>query len=435
MKFSEFKKNIDSGIKTSLDSDLTSEKAKNLEVILNILNSINRSLILDDVLELVLKNSIRLTNSERGFIVLKSSSGKLEFKLGLDSNGKELPESLFQISNSVVEDVFYNGQSRFIEGAQSDVTLESSKSILRLDLQTILCSPLITDGNKIGVIYVDSKHLHKVKEKETTSTFEILAGQAAAAIRNAQLYQNQLIANAALQEANTQLIQAERKALKAGIDSEIGQSLQGLVHLALLENESLLRMLEKLRKENEDSGIRKESLLYDRLKLKSKVAIDSIRTIQKYAQVLMETAIMNINKDSGDLNRTIQSVIKYISPMKKFQFVTFKTELNNIPHCNYDSEQIQHLLVHLFTNSVNAQKDVTISIQSFADEKFVHIIVEDNGPGIPKDVRKDLFLSYIPQKNSYGLFLCKSIIDKHNGEIKLHDTETGTKIEISIPIL
>lgn len=435
MKFSEFKKNIDSGIKTSLDSDLTSEKAKNLEVILNILNSINRSLILDDVLELVLKNSIRLTNSERGFIVLKSSSGKLEFKLGLDSNGKELPESLFQISNSVVEDVFYNGQSRFIEGAQSDVTLESSKSILRLDLQTILCSPLITDGNKIGVIYVDSKHLHKVKEKETTSTFEILAGQAAAAIRNAQLYQNQLIANAALQEANTQLIQAERKALKAGIDSEIGQSLQGLVHLALLENESLLRMLEKLRKENEDSGIRKESLLYDRLKLKSKVAIDSIRTIQKYAQVLMETAIMNLNKDSGDLNRTIQSVIKYISPMKKFQFVTFKTELNNIPHCNYDSEQIQHLLVHLFTNSVNAQKDVTISIQSFADEKFVHIIVDDNGPGIPEDVRKDLFLSYIPQKNSYGLFLCKSIIDKHNGEIRLHDTETGTKLEISIPIL
>lgn len=135
MKFSEFKKNIDAGIKSSLESDLTSEKAKNLEVILNILNNINRSLILEDVLELVLKNAIRLTNSERGFIVLKNSLGNLDFKLGLDSNGKELPESLFQISNSVVEDVFYNGQSRFIEGAQSDSSLENSKSILRLDLQ------------------------------------------------------------------------------------------------------------------------------------------------------------------------------------------------------------------------------------------------------------------------------------------------------------
>ena len=434
MKFSEFKKNIDSGIKTSLDTELTSEKAKNLEVILNILNSINRSLILDDVLELVLKNAIRLTNSERGFVVLKSHSSKLDFKLGLDSNGKELPESLFQISNSVVEDVFYNGQSRFIEGAQSDVNLQDSKSILRLDLQTILCSPLITDGNKIGVIYVDSKHLHKIKEKETTNTFEILAGQAAAAIRNAQLYQGQLAANSALQEANTQLIQAERKALKAGIDSEIGQSLQGLVHLALLENESLLRMLEKLKKDSEESGAGKENLIHDRLKLKSKVAIDSIRSIQKYAQVLMETAIMNLNKDSGDLNRTIQSVIKYISPMKKYQFATFKTQLNNIPLCNYDSEQIQHLLVHLFTNSVNAKKDATINIQSLADDKFVSVIIEDNGPGIPDEIKNELFVSYTPKKNSYGLFLCKSIIDRHNGEIRLNDSFNGTSIEILLPI-
>ena len=434
MKFTEFKKNIDSGIKTSLDTELSSEKAKNLEVILNILNSINRSLILDDVLELVLKNAIRLTNSERGFIVLKSNSGSLEFKLGLDSNGKELPESLFQISNSVVEDVFYNGQSRFIEGAQSDVNLQDSKSILRLDLQTILCSPLTTDSNKIGVIYVDSKHLHKIKEKETTNTFEILAGQAAAAIRNAQLYQGQLAANSALQEANSQLIQAERKALKAGIDSEIGQSLQGLVHLALLENESLLRMLEKLKKDSEESGTGKENLILDRLKLKSKVAIDSIRSIQKYAQVLMETAIMNLNKDSGDLNRTIQSVIKYISPMKKYQFATFKTQLNNIPLCNYDSEQIQHLLVHLFTNSVNAKKDATINIQSLADDKFVSIIIEDNGPGIPDEIKNELFVSYTPKKNSYGLFLCKSIIDRHNGEMRLIDSSNGTSIEILLPL-
>jgi signal transduction histidine kinase len=434
MKFSEFKKNIDSGIKSSLDNDLTSEKAKNLEVILNILNSINRSLILEDVLELVLKNAIRLTNSERGFIVLKSGTGGLEFKLGLDSNSKELPESLFHISNSVVEDVFYNGQSRFIEGAQSDATLENSKSILRLDLQTILCSPLITDGNKIGVIYVDSRHLHKIKEREITSTFEILAGQAAAAIRNAQLYQSQLSANQALQEANSQLIQAERKALKASIDSEIGQSLQSLVHLALLENESLLRMVEKFKKEHDDSDNGKESLMFDRLKLKAKVSIDSIRTIQKYAQVLLETAIMNLNKDSGDLNKTIHSVVKYISPMKKFQQATFKTQLNTIPLCHYDSEQIQHLLVHLFTNSVDAKKDATIQISSNELSGKIVLVVEDNGPGIPSEIKKNLFTSYTPKKDSYGLFLCKSIVDRHNGDIRLLEKNTGTAIEITIPV-
>jgi ASC-1-like (ASCH) protein len=318
MKFSELKKSIDEKLeKNSQQLSKSSERVKNLEVILDIVKSINRSLILENVLQLVLKNAIELTNSDRGFIVLKSGSGKLEYKLGLDSQGNSLPEALFNVSNTVVEDVFYHGQSKFIEGAQSDTDYDPSKSILRLELQTILCSTLITDDKKIGVIYVDSKYLHKIKAREITDTFEILAGQAATAIRNAQLYDGQVNAYNALQEANAQLIRAERRALKSSIDSEIGQSLQGLVHLALLETESLLRTIEKTQKDYENELKEQDSILFDRLKLKSKVAIDSIRSIQKYAQVLMETSIMNLNKDSGDLNRTIHSVIKYISQILK----------------------------------------------------------------------------------------------------------------------
>ncbi len=125
-----------------------------------------------------------------------------------------------------------------------------SRSILRLELETILCSPLITENKKIGVVYVDSKHLHKIKISEITNTFEILAGQAATAIHNAQLYVNQVNAYNALDEANKQLIQVERKALKASIDSEIGQELQGLVHLALLETESSMRVVENSQRGN-----------------------------------------------------------------------------------------------------------------------------------------------------------------------------------------
>src|SRR3989339_1744243 len=113
MKFSEFKKNIDSGLKGTLATEETSERVKNLEAILSILNSINRSLILEDVLQLVLKNAIRVTNSERGFIVLKDEKDQLEYKLGLDSQNNELPAKFFNVSNSVVDDVFLTGQSIF----------------------------------------------------------------------------------------------------------------------------------------------------------------------------------------------------------------------------------------------------------------------------------------------------------------------------------
>ena len=434
MKFSEFKKNIDAGLKATLGNEETSERVKNLEAILNILNTINRSLILDDVLELVLKNAIRLTNSERGFIVLKNEEDNLEYKLGLDSEKNELPEESFNISNTVVDDVFLTGQSIFLEGAQSDTNYDPTKSILRLDLQTILCSPLITDGKKIGVIYVDSKHLQKIKVREITGTFEILAGQAAAAIRNAQLYDGQVAANNALQEANTHLIQAERKTLKSSIDAEIGQSLQGLVHLALLENESLMRTIEKSQKEYESNSNGNNTLVLDRLKLKSKVAIDSIRNIQKYAQVLLETSLLNLNKDSGDINRTIQSVIKYLSPMKKFYLVTFNTELNNLSNCNFDSEQIQHLLVHLFTNAAEAKRDATISIKSDFEKEKITLEIKDDGPGFPTKILKNPFGSAMDRKGSYGLYLCKSIIDRHNGTMELENfKDGGALITITLP--
>ena len=434
MKFSDFKKNLDEANIGVAASDEPIEKIKNLEVILDIVKSINSSLILEDVLELVLKNAIKLTNSERGFIVLKNNSGELEYKLGLDSGNNTLPESLFEVSTTVVEDVFQTGQSKFIEGAQSDNNYDPSKSILKLELQTILCSPLITEGKKIGVIYVDSKFLHKIRVREITDTFEILAGQAATAIRNAQLYHGQLSAYNALQEANTQLIIAERKALKSSIDSEIGQSLQGLVHLALLETESLMRVVEKSHKEFESGATDIDTILFDRLKLKLKVTIDSIRNIQKYAQVLLETSIVNLNKDHGEINKTVQSVIKYLSPMKKFGKVTFETEFNTVPACNYDSGQIQHLLVHLFTNSTEARADATIRVKTSSSGSKVSVEVKDDGPGFPDEKLDNLFELPTSRGSGYGLFLCKSIIDQHNGNIEVLKDDSGATIVFSLPV-
>ncbi len=434
MKFSEFKKKIDNNEQFRQSNDASGNKLQNLELILHIVNVINHSLILEEVLELVLNNAISITNSDRGFIVLKNNSGVLEYKLGLSSSGESLPQSLFNVSNTVVGDVFRSGQSRFIEGAQSDTNFDPSKSILKLELQTILCSPLITDDKKIGVIYVDSKQLHKIKAREITDTFEILAGQAATAIRNAQLYNGQIDAYNALNEANVQLIQSERKALKSSIDSEIGQSLQGLVHLGLLETESLLRTIERTETDFDNSSKDANSILFNRLKLKTKVAIDSIRSIQKYAQVLVETSVINLNKGSGDINRTIQSVIRYISPMKKFFSVIFKTELNSIPLCEFDSEQLQHLLVHLFSNSAEAKRDTTVVIRTYESNSKVCVEVEDDGPGVPEDLIEQVFTLPTSQKVGYGLFLCKSIIDRHNGDISIKNTNNGTIVQFSLPI-
>ena len=120
--------------------------------------------------------------------------------------------------------------------------------------------------------------------------------------------------------------------------------------------------------------------------------------------------------------------------MKKFHRVVFKTEFNNLPVCKYDSEQIQHVLVHLFTNSADAKPDTKITIKTFVDDNNIYAVVEDDGPGFPPEMRNYFAQILSPEKNSYGLYLCKSIIGRHNGTIEVLNSEKGAAIQFSLPI-
>ena len=120
--------------------------------------------------------------------------------------------------------------------------------------------------------------------------------------------------------------------------------------------------------------------------------------------------------------------------MKKYNLALFKTEFNTIPLCKYDSEQIQHLLVHLYTNSVEAKEDATITTKSYFKDNYIYVEVEDNGPGFPTGTIDPFYEVISSGKTSYGLYLCKSIIDRHNGQIKILDQKPGAIIQFSLPV-
>ena len=188
MKFSDFKNGLNKEFTFNSKINTADRRYRDLDSILTVVKNINSTIVLEDVLAIVLTHAIEISRAGRGFIVLADESGNLEFKLGLDGKGNKLPEKYFRISQSVADDVFTTGKSRFIEGAQEIEGHIPTKSIRELSLQTILCAPLIADNTKIGVIYVDNKKFTNVKNREITFTFEILAEHASSAIRNAQLF-------------------------------------------------------------------------------------------------------------------------------------------------------------------------------------------------------------------------------------------------------
>ena len=73
------------------------------------------------------------------------------------------------------------------------------------------------------------------------------------------------------------------------------------------------------------------------------------------------------------------------------------------------------------------------------DDDDVVIVVQDNGPGIPVDIRENLFESFVTQGKKQGtglgLAIVKKIVEDHKGSITF-ETETGkgTSFTLRMPV-
>jgi signal transduction histidine kinase len=403
------------------------DRAKDLELILNVVKTINHSLILTEVLELVLDNAIRVAHGERGFLLLTNQEGKLNCVLARDAAGRRLDERTATISRSVAEDVYTTGESVCIEHALADDRYDHRQSIAALELQTILCSPLTVRNEKIGVIYVDSRHIQSVTRDEIVDLFEILAGQAATAIKNAQLYEKLQKAFEDLQNANEHLIKAERLASKGEMAAEVSHELKNLVAVVLLQLQSLTRFFRKYSPEECEQ--------------KLNAILTSVQRIRDFASGLLESSALKINKQTGDINESLAAVVKSLQPLSRFHKAVFVTIFDEtIPPFKFDGQQIQQVLVNLVANAVEAYGEATIGVQSLYDpaRNQVRIFVKDNGPGISDEVKAKLFTEKITTKadgHGYGLPICRKIIENHQGTIQVESAPAhGTTFAISLPV-
>jgi two-component system OmpR family sensor kinase len=96
---------------------------------------------------------------------------------------------------------------------------------------------------------------------------------------------------------------------------------------------------------------------------------------------------------------------------------------------------------NLITNAAKYAKgsDVIISLIWYVDR--AHIIVKDNGPGIPKEHLENIFRRFFrvshdsgPDRGTgLGLYICREIVKSHRGEIYAESDGKGTMIHITLP--
>jgi signal transduction histidine kinase len=115
-------------------------------------------------------------------------------------------------------------------------------------------------------------------------------------------------------------------------------------------------------------------------------------------------------------------------------------DLNLRPIVAYGSE-LNQVWTNLLDNAADALNGKgEIIIRTKHSEKSVQVEIEDNGPGIPKEIQSRIFDPFFTTKElgkGTGLGLSTSysiIVEKHNGEISIESKPGQTCFTIVLPI-
>jgi signal transduction histidine kinase len=190
---------------------------------------------------------------------------------------------------------------------------------------------------------------------------------------------------------------------------------------------------------NWDEETRREFLMIideetDRLKELIDNLLDSSRL--QSGRLRMEFQPMRIDTMLKDLNLRAKSFSKDLEIQVDLRSGPLKIEA--------DPTRLAQVFDNLISNAIKYAPDSAITIILDSQDDHAHIEFSDQGPGIPTEDLPNIFTRFyrVPSRNKsvrgtgLGLFICRQIINAHQGEITaVSKLGEGTTFNIYLPLL
>jgi signal transduction histidine kinase len=403
---------------------------RTLSVLREMYEIINTSLGIEKTCNRLIDAIVKELKFQKGFIALVDLETKSIHSVAVSNSpenmDKKMPNSkhpfrnfnvpLAEKENLVVASVLNNRERMSNSLFEVLNPMLSQEEAVRVEemlrVKTTVIYPIVFANRVLGTLVLClDKHVGYLSRAEVETMKELIE-VVAIAIERAQIYADLKLANEKLQELDelkdefVSVASHELRTPMTSIKSYLWMALNG-----------------KGGELNE-----KQKYYLDRAYMSTDRLIKLVNDMLNVSRI--EAGRVTLAVDKVDLNTLSEEVIGEVKPRSDELGLQIKlVKQPNLPPVIADSDKIKEVLINFIGNSLKFTPRGGLIEISFAEKNgMVITTVKDNGRGVTKEDQAKLFEKFGLIKGSYattstsqgtglGLYICKSIIQMHKGQI------------------
>jgi len=146
---------------------------------------------------------------------------------------------------------------------------------------------------------------------------------------------------------------------------------------------------------------------------------------------------ISLVKEKIDIKETLKMVVYQLMPRALNNNINFEVDIDDdINPIIGDENRIKQVLINILDNAFKFTDEGDVLLRAFEEDKYLKIVIEDNGPGILESDMPYVKEKFYKGKNSkshsgIGLSICDEIITLHDGIFNIESQYGhGTKVTI-----
>ncbi len=401
-------------------------KARLLETLARVGQTINSALNLDDALQVITREACLMMQAKMSSLLMLDESREwLELRASCGAGETYVQRPRLSADESLVGIVVRRRKPIQVENVQTSSRYQSTGLARQEGLVSLLSVPLIFAGEAIGALNIYTGHPYKFSNEEIR-ILSALAELSALAIEKARLYER-------IVDVEEQLRQNEKLSALGLLAAEVAHEIRNPLTVMKMLYHSM-----DLKFPKGDPRTKDAEILGEKIEHLNKI-VDQILAFARTTEPTF--APVKLNELVGELGLLVRHKLRH-------QNIEFVQKLDPaLPKVMADATQLEQAFLNLILNATEAMPKggtLTLTSRKVAPKesaKATQVAVEfkDTGEGMTEEQCRRAFTTVLSTTKAkgtgLGLAIVGRVIETHRGELKIKSQlGRGTCITILLPV-